>query len=694
MRRSAPAAAAMLAAVAIAATCARAADSPADLSLEDLLKTEVSTVSRKAQRQFDAAAAVYVLTGDEILRSGATSLPDALRQVPGLDVAQLSSGRWAVSARGFTGRFANKLLVMLDGRSIYSPLYAGVLWEQEDVPLEDIDRIEVIRGAGAAVWGSNAVNGVINIITKKARSTLGNEVALAASTRRDGSGYVRHGGEIGDSTQYRIWASQSEHKPSYSVAGTDDGSTGRYGGFRLDSALSGGGRVTVSGEVHDVRSGDQWWQPDLSQVPTPIASPPFFALPTYTRSVQAFDVLSGANLLGHYEGRIAGGEGEILAYYEHQRLLAPFLIEDVRDTVDLDAQSRYILGTHDVILGAGIRDSRDDLLPRASAMTVVPQHGNERLLSLFAHDEWTLVPDRFRLTGGVRLEKTTGDRTSAQPNLRFAFTPDTDRTVWGAVAHAERIPARAEETISFPVGVFQPNTQSNPGPLPVSANAHAPADGDLANEVMDSAELGYRARITSDLSVDVAAFSNRYRDLRAGPASVMDCLFLTGFAPCANASLANPPLLVRANWQTANTGVAYTHGIELSADWHPLDWWRLQFNYGYLRMHTFDTASGSPLTEEGGSPRHNVGLRSSLNFGRHVQFDTRLRYVSEIPASGVPGYTELDARLAWRVRRDVELSLVGQNLLHPRHLEAVSDYLPSVPLQISRIAFVKARFDF
>lgn len=680
--------------LALACAFARAADAPAELSLEDLLKTEVSSVSRKAQRQFDAAAAVYVLTADDLQRSGATSLPDALRQVPGLDVAQQTAGRWAVSARGFMGRFSNKLLVLLDGRSIYSPLYGGVLWEEQDIPLEDIERIEVIRGSGAAVWGSNAVNGVINIITKKARSTQGLQAVAAAGGRGDASGSLRYGGALDDATEYRVWASQAEHKSTSTNALADDGTTARHGGFRMDRSLSGGGRLAVSGEVHDVWSGEQWSRPDTSQRPVAIASPPFFSQPAYATSVQGSDNFKGVSLQGDYQETFGRSEVEVLAYYEHSGVLSPYLIQDNRNTVDVEGQVRRAFGAHDVIAGASARISRDDLDPRWDQAVVDPEKATRRLVSAFVHDEWTLVPDRFRLTGGIRLEDTGGDRTSAQPNLRFAYTPDHDRTLWGAVAHAERIPARAEEAISFPLEVIPAGTGPNTGPLPLLVAFHSPADGTLANETMDSVELGYRTRPRSDLSLDFAAFATRYRDLRAGPPTSQDCLFFTGFASCANASLANPPLLVRSISTTANTGYARTHGFELAADWRPLDRWRVQFGYSYLRLHTWEPATASPTSDEGASPRHNIVLRSSLDLARHVQLDGRLRYVSELPASGVPGYTELDLRLAWRVRRDIELALIGQNLLHPRHLESTGDYLPALPFEMPRTVFAKARLSF
>jgi iron complex outermembrane recepter protein len=682
------------AALALACGGARAADAPAELSLEDLLKTEVSSVSRKTQRQFDAAAAVYVLTADDLQRSGATSLPDALRQVPGLDVAQQSAGRWSESARGFLGRFSNKLLVLLDGRSIYSPLYGGVLWEEQDIPLEDIERIEVVRGSGAAVWGSNAVNGVINIITRKARSTQGGQAAVSAGTRGDANGSVRYGGAVDDATEYRVWVSQAEHKLTAKDSLADDGTVARHGGFRLDRSLSGGARLSVSGEVHDVWSGELWYRPDTTQRPVAIATPPFFSQPAYTASVQGVDNFKGGSLQGDYQETFGRSEVEVLAYYEHSAVLSPYLIQDNRDTVDVEGQVRRVSGAHDVIAGASVRVSRDDLDPRWDQAVVDPEKATRHMVSAFVHDEWTLVPDRLRVTGGVRLEDTGGDRTSAQPNVRFAYTPDRDRTVWGAVAHAERAPARAEEAISFPLEVIPAGSGPNTGPLPLLVAFHSPSDGRLANESMDSTELGYRTRPRSDLSLDVAVFATRYRDLRAGPSTMQDCLFFTGFGPCANASLANPPLLVRTSSTTANTGDARTHGVELAADWHPVEWWRVQFAYSYLRLHTWEPASASPLADESASPRHNVVLRSSIDLARHVQLDGRLRYVSDLPASGVPGYTELDLRLAWRVRRDIELSVIGQNLLHPRHLESVGDDLPGVPFEMPRTLFAKARLNF
>ena len=491
-----------------------------------------------------------------------------------------------------------------------------------------------------------------------------------------------------------MWASQTEQKPSPDAGLVDDGATKRHGGFRVDHTLRDGAQISFSGEVHEVHSGDQWFRPDLTQQPTFLPGPPYIALPSYNRLVQDDQATTGASLQGLYEGRVAGGDLAVLAYYEHSRINADTLVNDQRDTLDLDAQTRYAIGSHDVVLGAGIRATRDDTVPFYQAMTIDPAHDFDRLLSAFAHDEWTVVPDRLRLAAGVRAEKPTGDRVSFQPNVRFAWTPSRDDTVWGALAHAERDPSRVEESTSFPLAVVQPNTAANPGSLPSLIVASRPTDGTLADEEVDSAEIGWRTRIGPELSLDFSAFADRYRNLRSYRIDATDCLFFAGFAPCASAGPFNPPLLARVDAQTASTGEAHSHGFEASADWHVRDWWRVRLNYGYLHERGINTSNGTPLVETEGAPRNTIGLQSSWDIGKRVQLDARLRHLSAIPATTVPAYTELDLRVGWRPVRRVELALIGQNLLHARHIESTSDFFPAPTLEMARAVSIRARIDF
>lgn len=475
----------------------------ASLSLEDLLNTEVSTVSRKSQRLSQTAAAVFVLSGEEIQRSGATSIPEALRMVPGVQVARMGNARWAVSARGFNGRFANKLLVQVDGRSIYSPLFSGVIWEQEDTLIEDIDRIEVIRGPGAAIWGANAVNGVINIITKKARATQGGQATVSAGNEERVGGSMRWGGDVGERGNYRVWAKGVRREASDDESDVDPSHSARAG-FRYDDALGGGSRVSAVGEVYRVRAGDMWDRPDV-RVET-LASG--FVTPTFVTAKH-----SGANIVVRYDTVLGdGSELGLQSYLDHSELDVPWAMQDKRDTADLDMQHRIHGGAHDFIWGLGYRISHDYLQPRVPNFAFLRDRRTLRLFSAFAHDEWTLIPDRLRLVAGTKVEHNDFTGWEWQPNVRLAWTPNDTQTVWGALSRAVRTPAQAEEDASLDLQVIPPSAS-----VPLSNLIVVRAPGKLSRaEKVVSIDLGYRHQVTNTLSFDAAAFAVRYTDLRTG----------------------------------------------------------------------------------------------------------------------------------------------------------------------------------
>lgn len=643
------------------------------LSLEDLMKIEVTTVSRKAQRLADTAAAAAVLTADDIQRSGATSLPEVLRLVPGLDVARIGSSRWAVSARGFNSRFANKLLVLIDGRSVYSPLFSGVFWEAEDVLLEDIDRIEVIRGPGAALWGANAVNGIINIVTRSARRTQGTlATALAGDEERAQLG-LRHGRLLDEDTALRVWAKAGERREMLDTQGQRSGAdwTLARAGFRLDREAAGGARLTVTGGWHQGRSGETLIAPQL--------------VPPYARLDANEQRNQGGHLLGRYEWTLANGAPATLqAYLDQGEVDMVGLLRERRTTVDLDFQSQLSLaGGHELIWGAGYRHSGDHLQSQGGIFQLAPQRRQFTLASAFVHDELTLVPDTWKLMAGVKLEHNRYTGFELQPNLRALWTPSSTQTLWAALSRAVRTPSRAERDAAVNLFVAPPGTSGNPGPLPVLAHV-LPNDG-LGPEAVVSAELGYRSQLGARLSLDVAAFASRYRHLRSGR-SIGQVLVLDGPVP-----------YIRYDSTTSNSLAADTHGIELALDWHVSPQWRLQGSYSHLQVTA--TRNGDPANDrpaqqaEGSSPRHQWALRASLDLTPRQQFDLRLKRVSERAVASLPAYTEMDLRYAWRPTPQLELSLVGQNLLGA-HVESDSVPLPSQLLQVPRGGYLKARWQF
>ena len=643
------------------------------LSLEDLMKIEVTSVSRKSQRLTDTAAAAFVITADDIRRSGATSIPDALRMVPGLDVAQVGAGHWAVSARGFNGRFAQKLLVLVDGRSVYSPLFSGVFWEAEDVMLEDLERIEVIRGSGAALWGANAVNGVINIITKKAQATQGSLLAAHAGNVEKGTAAGRFGGKLDDSTYFRVWAKGSSRAESKDADGTggNDAARAARAGFRLDRDTPDGSRLSLIGGVARNTTGEVLYAPSL--------------VPPYTQPTPVRQLNEGSNLLGRYDWTLAGGSQATLQSYVEQSNLDEQLVKERRTTFDIDFQNRIVFPSgHDVIWGAGYRRSQDKINTGDLFIELTPERRTFQIFSLFAHDEIELAPEKWRLVLGSKFERNSYTGLDVQPNLRLLWTPTATNTLWAAASNAARTPSRAERDATVSLGVTPPGSAQNPSPLPV-VDVAVPNQA-LKSEKVLAFELGYRAQLASGFSIDIAAFHNTYKDLRSGTTIGPEPVF-TGPIP-----------YIAYKIQTANALRATSHGLEIAADWHPETWWRLQGAYTYFRMNGERT--GDPANDtsadliEGTVPRHQGSIRSSINVGSTQQFDAWVRRVGALPYSQVSAYTALDLRYAWRVSRQLELSLVGQNLLSSQHTEFVSDLLPSKRLDVSRGAYARVRWQF
>lgn len=651
---------------------------PSDISLEDLLQVEVTSASRKAQRLNDVAAAVFVITREDIERSGATSIPEALRMAPGVDVARLANNRWAVSVRGFNNRFANKLLVLMDGRSVYSPLFSGVLWENEDTLLEDIDRIEVIRGPGAAMWGANAVNGVINIITRRARDTQGNLLVATTGSEERGSIAFRHGGQAGDG-HFRVWGkafTRDEAVTRNGDSGNDYWHAGRVG-FRGDWAIGAGDRLMVSGEAYSGPSGDRWQNPDLT-------SPQGFRLLDVRQGGK------GAHLLGRNEWLLANGsEATLQAYIDHTDLDLTGGFREQRTTFDLDFQHRLLVGqTHDIIWGLGYRHSQDRI-DSGGIISVLPDARSVTLTSAFVHDDITLLPDTLRLMLGVRLENNSYTGFEPLPNARLMWTPSEHQSLWASVSRAVRTPSRAELDAQVDLRVTPGNSPGNPTPFPILIR-NVPGAHQLSVEKVLAYELGYRQQFGTGLSADISAFYNEYDDLRAATLANQHFVF------------ALPPYIIQ-DVVPDNSVRARTHGVEISVDWYPLQWWRIQPSYSYLAMRA-SSKTGDPTSVQSATairdsdPQHQFSLRSSMSLADRQQFDLWLRHVGRLggsaSGSNIPAYTALDLRYAWRPTRNLELSVVGQNLLDNRHPEFVPNLLPSQALEIERSFYVKAKWQF
>jgi iron complex outermembrane receptor protein len=650
------------------ATPAMASDDFLALPLEDLLNIELSSASRKMQQVQNVAASVFVISRDDIERSGARTIPEALRLAPGVQVARIANNRWAVSIRGFNGRFANKLLVLKDGRSVYSPLFSGVLWEAEDVILGDIERIEVIRGPGAAMWGSNAVNGVINIISRRAADTQGTEIIASTATDEPGSVTVRHGMAVGDG-HLRISAKGFHLNPATTASGqkgNDDWTAGRVG-LRGDWPAADGGRWTLVGETFRSRADDR-----LDKAAFP-GSPPL---------VDISQLNSGSNLSLRREIPMAdGGQTDWQVSAETSVLNEGTLVREERTSFAGELQRRIPFENNELIVGASYKYSTDDiriLSPQAVALAQ-PQR-NWRIASVFVNDEYMLIPDRLRLSGGIRVDHDNWSGTQLQPNVRLAWTPSSDTTWWTSLARASRTPSRAELDIPFTFS----STPAIPPFIPAVRVLREPPPADsLKAEKVTTFELGFRQRVSSQLSLDLVGFVSDYSQLVS--------LITEPYRPVSQNLIIQPLTNV-------NDGRARTHGFELAANWQATPDWRVQGNYSRLYLSTKQladpaAAAAQELTE-GRVARHRASLRSSWTLHSGDNVDFWLKYTSRLTNPQVAGYTLLDLRYAHRIGKDAELAIIGQNLLDKRHPEFVSDYLAIQQSEIGRSLMVKGTWRF
>ena len=680
-------------AVALASCPVRAADSFFDLDLEEVLNLEITSVSKKPQTVSQAAAAVFVITADDIRRSGAKAIPEVLRMVPGLQVAQISANVWAVSSRGLNGRFANKLLVLMDGRSVYSPTYSGVYWDVQDTVMDNIERIEVIRGPGAALWGANAVNGVINIISKSAAATQGGMASVSAGNEERAKGMLRYGGEAGAIGHWRVYGKGFKRDASLIERSKLDGHDETWqgsAGFRMDLAPAADDRLTFQGDYYRGRSGE--------------SAVLYRLTPPYATISGIHHEISGWNLLGRWQRDLSAQDSMTLqAYVDHARRDWPGTMSEVRTTYDVDFQYRNRrFRDHDIVMGASYRLSRDrmgrslngipgDTLP---IVTFDNPETSRKLYSLSLQDDISLIPDRLVLTLGAKLEHNDYTGTEHQPNARLLWMPNETTTLWGSVARAVRTPSRVESGSEANLLVALPDAQK-PFPLQSRSMNH-----DFQAEVLVAYELGWKQRITPSLSTDLAFFYNDYDKLRTGLMRGLPRCQPSGM-PLGMACFLPPGsthLLQTADIGNESTGRSY--GVELAADWRARPNLKFQLAWSWLSMR-LDPQGGSISTDaEHNSPQHQLSLRSAWNPSPNVDVDLWLRRVGWVRGSehfkqeNTPAYTEADLRLAWRPDKTWELSLVGRNLLHRRHQETISELGSMTQMLIERSVFVQANKKF
>lgn len=631
-----------LASIAVTALAQKPGTDLTTASLEDLMDLKVTSVSKKEETLFQTAAAIYVITQEDIRRSGMTSIPELLRMVPGLSVARIDGNKWAISARGFNSRFANKLLVLIDGRSVYTPLFSGVIWETKDLMLEDVERIEVVRGPGATLWGANAVNGVINIITKHTKDTTGGLMTVGSGSEEQGFGSLRFGGKLGENAYYRLYAKYFNRGKSVDFSGrpANDRWDALRGGFRIDWQKSEKDLLTLHGDIY---GGDAGQGITLLSV-----------LPPFTRTIDDRINFSGGNVNARWK-RVTSDRSDLAfqVYYDRTKREEAYFGEG-RDTFNVEFQKHLVVGNRqDMIWGFGYRATSDHLANRPSS-SFIPDSQTDTLFSGFWQDELVLKPARLRLTIGSKVEHNNYTGFEVEPNVRLLWTPREHHTVWAAVSRSVRTPARIEESIQSLYQVF-PGAEGIPNAVTVFGNRA------FKSETLAAFELGYRVRPTDKLSLDVTTFYNSYRHLRTAVPGI----------PFFSATPSPPRVVIPLVLSNQLLGESY--GSEVSANWAVMNNWKLTTSYSFLRiqLHAYPGVL-LPVTsteEEGTSPRHQVQFHSFVKLPHNLEFDTALYRVNRLLTGSIPGYTRLDTRFGWRLTESIDLSIGLQNLLARRHPE-------------------------
>ncbi|MEL6476539.1 MAG: TonB-dependent receptor [Pseudomonadota bacterium] len=636
-----------------------------ELSIEELLTVEVTSVAKKRQRVEDAPAAVFVISSEDIRRSGATRITDLFRMVPGMQVGENETNSVAVSARGFNERFANKLLILVDGRAIYRSVLSGVFWDQVLVPLQEVERIEVVRGPGATLWGANAVNGVINIITKHPIDTQGGFVSAGVGTNELGRIYGRWGGLLGNDGAYRFYVRGDVREGLVDADGAQINENARavQTGFRLDWEPTEQDAFTFQGDFQ---------RGDFETIAAGGGQTNNFAFPA---SNDQEDFL-GFNFLGRWTRTGTEiGDFSVQGYVDF--LERGELGSDIQSIVSgFEFQhSLPTIGAHEVIWGANVQLTSDQV--DGDVVGIGDGTQINTLFGMFIQDEISLIDNELSLTLGTKLEHNSFSGFEIQPSARLFWRPDERLAFWGAVSRAVRTPALFEEELRIALDPILPGTPFNPGPLPINGFI---LGSDLEAEELYAFEVGTRFDVTEDLSIDVAGYANLYDNL-----IVLDL---------------EPPVFAGTSIDQSvvyrNNGSAVSFGAELSADWDVTEWWRLKGAYAFQTINLRQRAPSIPATGriEGLTPIHQGSLRAQFDINNDVEFDLWFRGQSGTSDNDISGFVDMDARLSWRPLPALELSITGRNLLQAQRPDFSQSSYPAPIGQIERSVFGLIEYRF
>jgi len=636
------------------------------MNIEDLMNIKVTSVSRTEEKLSRTASAVFVIGSEDIRDSGALNIPDLLRMVPGVEVAQLTASTWAIAVRGLNGRFSNKLLVLLDGRAVYTPTIGGVFWDVLDVPLEDIERIEVIRGPGGSVWGANAMDGVINIITRNTDQTKGALVTAGGGNLDQGFGTVQYGGNLPGKTDYRIYTKyqNDDHTPNAAGQPGGDGWHLLDAGFRTDSPLSPKDALLVQGNIYT--GAENLPVTEL----TSVASGPRFT--DYTVP------LSGGFLQSVWNHTISERSGTTLevSYSTYQRNDS---LRDGRRTFDANFQHHILWGERqDILWGLGLQYTYSHSDGNFLA-SLNPSSASDYLFSSFVQDEIALIHDHLYLTVGAKLARNYYTGWAPMPSARLAWSIDDRRMLWAAYSRPIRTPSETDVAIRSAIAEF-PGQGGLPTLLEIQGNPN------YGNETLTAYEFGYRTSVTQKLSIDFAAYYNDYTHLQTTEPG----------APFLESSPAPLHLVIPLTYENLLYGEA--HGLEISTKWKVTSRWNLSPSYAFEEIHVHTDPSSqdttSAPTAQGSSPRHSAQLRSRVNFSHGMEWSAAAYFVDRLAYENVPAYTRVDTQLAWKWGERGTFSVVGQNLQQDHHFE-FQDFLHSVDAnQAKRSAYAMFRWRY
>jgi iron complex outermembrane receptor protein len=636
-------------------------------SLEDLMNIKVISVARTDTTIARTASAIFIITEKDIRNSGATNIPDLLRMVPGMDVAQIDANTWAISARGLNDRFSNELFVLVDGRSVYTPTFGGAYWDVLDLPLEDIARIEVIRGPGGSVWGENAVNGVINILTKKAAETQGNLAVGGGGNLLQGFSTLQHGGKLGPATEYRIFAKYFNQVQMPGLMG-ERGADGWHvlrGGFRTDSALSANSTLTFQGDIYQGEEGSPTAL--LQSVTSPVL-----------RDVELEVPISGGFLQSIWK-RTYSARSDTTLQVSLDRYHRNDALNENRNTLSFDFQHHFSWNDrHNLVWGLDYNFSASHSTGVLS-VSLSPPKLNLQIFSGFVQDEIRLKADRLYLTLGGKLEHNHYTSFNIMPSGRLAWTPDIHSMLWIAISKADRTPAETDTAARVTFGGF-PGADGIPVLEAIIGNPH------FKNEVLKAYEAGYRTTILDRFTLDLASYYGDYSHQETTEP-------VTPFFESTPG-----PLHLVLPFTNENLSYGEAHGMEMSANWKVTDRWTVSPGYAFEQIHMHlkpqSQDTGSISDAQGSTPVHSAQLRSHLALGNRTELDTNAYFVDRLSEGGVPSYTRLDTGLTWHWTDRLSSSLFGQDLLQDHHLEFVDDSGNTRSTLVKRNVYGKLTWQF